>query len=478
MTQFSLFTEKTKKWTAVASILYAHPDLNSEAGRAIARHRAIMLTALGSSLSRFVSIVTILVSLPLTLHYLGPERFGMWAALSAFSLLLSFTDLGIGNSVLTAVAQSAAGSEKSDLRRVISSAYVAMSLISLAILIALALAYPFVSWDRLFNVSSPIAIKESGPAAATFFIILALTGPLALINRIQAGLQEGFRSSLWQSVANVAALLALVAATQSNASLPWLVLAMAGTPVFVALINSIDFFMFRRPDIRPRLSVIEGVTMRRLSSDGLLFLVLQGCAAIMFQSNPIIVAQILDAKAVAAFAVPDRLFGVIGAVLAIVLTPLWPSYGDAVARGDFEWAKRTLRRSLIFSICSASVLAVILMLAGQTFIHWWVGSSVAVPFTLIAGLAVWKVMEAAGNAVAMFLNGANQLGVQVACALVTTIASVVLKVWFTSSIGIAGIPLGMIISYGVFALPFLGTCTSRALHRLSDAQKLPKGNET
>jgi O-antigen/teichoic acid export membrane protein len=478
MAQFSLFAEKTKKWMALASLSYGHLDLSSEAGRAAARHRAIVLTALGATFSRFVSIVTILVSLPLTLHYLGPERFGMWATLSAFSLLLSFTDLGIGNSALTAVAQSVGRSEKSDLSRVISSAYGAMSLISLAILIALAITYPFVDWDRLFNVSTPIAKKESGPAAATFFIILALTGPVALINRIQSGLQQGFRSNLWQSVANMAALLALVVATQSKASLPWLVLAMAGTPVVVALINSIDFFMFRRPDIRPRLSAIEGVTMRRLSSDGALFLMLQGCAAIMFQANPIIVAQVLDAKAVAAFAVPDRLFGVIGAVLAIVLTPLWPAYGDAVARGDFEWAKRTLRRSLILSICSASMLAIMLLFAGETLIHWWIGSSVAVPFALIAGLAVWKIMEAAGNAVAMFLNGANQLGVQVACALVTTIASIVLKVWLTRSIGIAGIPLGMILSYGVFALPFLGVSASHALRQLSGAQKISKGIST
>jgi O-antigen/teichoic acid export membrane protein len=201
-----------------------------------------------------------------------------------------------------------------------------------------------------------------------------------------------------------------------------------------------------------------------------MFLVMQGCAAIMFQANPIIVAQVLDAKAVAAFAVPDRLFGVIGAVLAIVLSPLWPAYGDAVARGDFQWVKRTFRRSLIFSIFSAIVLGLILLLAGPTFIHWWIGSAVAVPFALIAGLAIWKIMEAAGNAVAMLLNGANKLRVQVACALVTTIASIVFKVWFTRNFGIAGIPLAMILAYGIFSLPFLGYSVRRALRQLSGSR--------
>lgn len=472
MAHFSHVIRLTKKWIALTDLLYAPSDLSSEAGRATARHRAILLTALASTFGRFVGIATTLVSLPLTLHYLGPERFGMWTALSAFSLLLSFTDLGIGNSVLTAVAQSAGQREKHNLRRVVSSAYVAMGLIAVVILITLAIAYPFVSWDRLFNVATPIAIKEAGPAAATFFVILALTGPLALINRIQSGLQEGFRSSLWQSAANVAALIALVATTQLQASLPWLVLAMAGTPVLVALVNSLDFFMFRQQCIRPRLSMVDGITMRRLSTDGVLFLVLQGCAAVMFQANPIIVAQVLDAGAVAAFAVPDRLFGIVGVVLGLVLMPLWPAYGDAIARGDLEWVKRTLRRSLILSVGSASVLAILILFASPTFIFWWVGNAVAVPFALIASLAVWKVMEATGNAIAIFLNGVNQLGVQVACAIVTSAVSVVLKVWLTSTIGIVGIPLGMIIAYGLFNLPFLGFSVSHGLRRLLCAQKL------
>ena len=35
-------------------------------------------------------------------------------------------------------------------------------------------------------------------------------------------------------------------------------------------------------------------------------------------------------------------------VLAIiVLSPLWPAYGEAVARDDLPWVHRTLRRSVV-----------------------------------------------------------------------------------------------------------------------------------
>ena len=108
---------------------------------------------------------------------------------------------------------------------------------------------------------------------------------------------------------------------------------------------------------------------------------------------------------------------------------------------------------------------------GPTLIDWWVGGAVAVPFAVFAGLGAWKVMEATGHAVVMFLNGANQLTVQVACTAVTAVASVALKVWFTSHIGVAGIPLGMIIAYGIFTLPFLSLAVRHALCRLDDGMK-------
>ena len=444
-----------------------HPaDPATEAGRAQARHRAIALTALASAFARGVAILTALVSVPLTLHYLGTERYGMWMTLSAFSALLSFTDFGIGNSVLTAVAHSAGRENPDGLRQQISSAYAAMSGIAVVILGLLALAYPFVAWDRLFNVTSPLAAAEAGPSAALFFVILALTTPLGLVTRIQLGLQQGFRANLWQGGGSVAALGALVLATRLEASLPWLVLALAGTPVLVSMLNTLDFFLRRRPDLRPRVAAFDGAAVRRLSTDGALFLVLQVCAALLFQINALIIAQVLGASAVATYAVPDRMFAIVGMVLAVVLTPLWPAYGDAVARGDVGWARRTLRRSLVLGIGAAAAMSAVLVLAGPQLIHWWVGNAVSVPFALILGLGVWKVIEAWGNAGAMFLNGINALRIQIVAALANVALSIALKVWWAGLFGLPGVIWATVVSYLLIGVPFTVYAIRSSLRRM------------
>lgn len=462
-------TNLTGRARAFVAALRRPKDPETEAGRAQARHRAIALTALASAFARGLSILTTLISVPLTLHYLGPERYGMWMALSAFSVLLSFADFGIGNSILTAVAHSAGRRDSAELRRQISSAYAAMVGIAAIMLALLAVTYRFVAWDRLFNVTGALAVIEAGPAAATFLAILALTIPFGLVLRIQLGLQQGFRASLWQGAASLAALLALILATWLEASLAWLVLALAGTPVLVSLLNTIDFFWRRQPELRPRLVRLDGGAVRRLSGDGALFLVLQICAALLFQMNAFIVARVQGAEAVAAYAVPERMFAVIATLLALVFTPLWPAYGDAAARGDHRWAWQTLRRSLVLGVGSAAVLSGVLVAAGPQLIRWWVGEGLAVPFALLAGLGLWRVIEAAGNAGAMFLNGVNRLQIQALAAVTCVIVSVPLRLWWTQLFGLPGVIWATVVSYALVALPFMFMAVRSELTRTESA---------
>ena len=454
------------RFVALFAALRQPADLASEAGRAHARNRAIAFTALASAFARGVSILTALVSVPLTLHYLGNERYGMWMTLSAFSALLSFADFGIGNSVLTALARRAGSGDEQGLRVHISSAHGAMSAISLAMLALLALAYPLVDWAALFNARSDLAREEAGPAAIVFLAILALSTPIGLITRVQLGLQQGFRGNVWQGVSSVVTLVVLVAATRLEASLPWLVLALAGTPLLVSMINTIDYFWRVRPGLRPMVRLFDGRAMRSLSVDGGMFLVLQVCAALMFQINTLIIAQLLGAEAVATYAVPERMFAIVGMVLAFVLNPLWPAYGDAVARGDISWVRRTLKISLILGMGGAALMSLFLVLAGPTLLRLWVGSAIEVPFALILGFAVWKVIEAFGNGSAMFLNGINAIGIQLAFAVINVIASVALKIWLVGIYGLPGVMYATCLAYGVIAIPPIVWVVRRSMAKI------------
>ncbi len=466
LSELTDLSPRQKAASALRALLHRPADPHSEAGRAQQRNRAIALTALASAFARGVSILTALVSVPLTLHYLGTERYGMWMTLSAFTALLSFTDFGIGNSVLTALARRSGADDLHGLRVQVSSAYGAMTGIALAMLALLAVAYPFVDWAALFNARGNLARAEAGPAAAAFLAILALSTPLGLIARVQLGLQQGFRGNLWQGAASVITLAVLLAAIRAEASLPWLVLALAGTPQLVSLINTVHYFGWVRADLRPSFRLFDTHAMRSLAVNGGMFLVLQVCAALMFQINALIIAQLLGAEAVATYAVPERMFAIVEMVLGFVLGPLWPAYGEAVARGDIAWVRIVLRSSLVLGVGACAVMSGAMVLAGPQLLHWWVGDAIQVPIALLLGFGIWKIVETAANAVAMFLNGVNELRVQVVLALINVAISFALKIWWTGLFGISGTIFAMIATYCVFMLPFLYIACRKAFEAI------------
>lgn len=428
-------------------------DIASEEMIAWTRNRSIVLAAAAGTLARAFGIITALMSVALALNYLGSERFGMWITLSAFSSLLSLTDLGMGNSIITAVAKGGGRLDTEDMQKQISSAYLAMGSIGVLMLLVLISLYNVVPWAELFNVTDATARNEAGPSSAIFFVILALATPAGLVLRIQMGLQQGFRANLWQCAGSAGSLITLIAATRMEASLPILVLALAGTPVFINLVNTITFFYCSRPDLRPRLAKTSVAVTRQLSSDGGMFLTLQVCFALLFQVNFIIITQVLGAAAVATYAVPERLFTVVAVIMAIVLTPLWPAYGDAAARGDLAWIRQTFGRSLLVGVSCTAAMSTALLLSGPQLIHWWVGDAVHVPFNLLLGLAVWKVIEVIGSASAMLLNGVNDLRIQVLAALTCVALSIPLKLCWAEMFGVSGVIWATVVTYSLVVVP-------------------------
>jgi O-antigen/teichoic acid export membrane protein len=431
-------------------------DSNTPKGRAGERHRRITLTAIASSLSKIISIATILISVPLTLRYLGPERFGMWATISSLSTFLAFADLGIGNGMLTAIATAHGRKDHAAIRGYISSGFYLLSAISIVLLCIFSLVYQILPLNNIFNIKSEIAKAEIRPAVAAFFVGFLLSIPLTVVQRVQMALQQGFLSSLWQCAASILGLVGLLICVHYEAGLPWLVMAMIGSPLITNVLNNIIFFKYMQPDIAPNWGACTATTALRIIRAGGLFFILQVVAALAYASDSLIIAHIMGVSAVAEFSVPERMFSVVTIILTTVLAPLWPAYGEAIARGDLKWVRQTLKRSIIIAAIAASMFSITLVLTGPWLIANWVGKIMIPSFDLLIAFAIWKTIEAIGNSLATFLNGAHIVGLQVAMAIFTALSAVILKFVLIESIGIAGGLWASIISYALLtALPVI-----------------------
>ncbi len=417
--------------------------------RAAHRNRRTALSGSASMLARLVQIGSSLVTVPLTLKYLGNERFGLWMTISSVLAMAAFADFGVGNGVMNSVATAFGRDDILGIRKAISSGMAVLSVIAASTLTFFLMVYPFVNWAHVFRVTSPQAMAEAGPALLVFASCFALNIALDVVQRVQLGIQQGYRYGLWQMCGSMTGLLAVLLGVQMHASLPELVAALAGAPVVSTLLNAVHFFGFSRPDLRPAHDLVSRETISQIARLGALFFVLQVVVSFAYSADNFIIAHTLGAVNVTEYAIPQRMFALVSMMSGMLLTPLWPAYGEAISRGDMGWVRRTLRRSLTLVLGASIGSAVILLLLSHQLIYWWVGSRIQPPFALLLGMAIWSIMDCCGNAIAMFLNGASVIKFQIIVALMFGVGCVASKLIFVRYFGLVAVPWSTIISYGL-----------------------------
>jgi O-antigen/teichoic acid export membrane protein len=422
-------------------------ELDSKA-RSRERYRRAILSGAASALARLFSVSSVLISIPITLHYLGVDRFSVWMTITSLTILLSFADFGLGNGLMNAVSRSDANADPAAVRSYISSALVVLLIIAGIAIAGALLIGPALPWSRWLAVKSgAISDAEITEAMIAFIICIAVAIPANLVQKVQLGLQMGYLASGWQLLSSVATLGALLAAVAMRLSLPWLVVAVLGTPSLVFTVSAVVFWTWQRRGYRPNLLLARRDMSLELLRSGGLFLLIQVAGSIAFGSDTIIIAHVLGAQSVAQYSVASKIIDGLGMVCALFLTPLWPAYADAHARGEKAWIVRTLFLSLGTTAVVAVAVSLVLVAVSRPLILLWVGPQIPYSLALIAVCAAWGVIKTTGSALAMFLNGVGMIGFQAVTATIFSIAVVAAKVEFARAFGIIGVPLALSIVY-------------------------------
>src|SRR5262249_37187893 len=172
-------------------------DASTIEGRAQERYRRAMLTSAAGLLARVVTIATAFVSVPLTVGYLGTERYGMWLTLSSALAFGAVGNYGIGSGLLNAVSRASAGDDRAEAQRYISSAFAILLGCAIIFGAIFCMMYERIDWAVLFNVKSPLAAQEA-KLAVTVGVICWLVGLVVDITpRVYIGYQAAFANELW-----------------------------------------------------------------------------------------------------------------------------------------------------------------------------------------------------------------------------------------------------------------------------------------
>lgn len=400
-------------------------------------------------LSKGVNVIVGVISVPLTVRYLGGERYGVWITISTALAWITLADFGMSSSLTNALSEAYA-SERNDL----AQSYFA-SAFWLLILVALVLGFVFfscwrlVDWDRVFNVETAQAQAELAPAVAVAFVIFLLNFPFSSISKIYGAYQEVAIANAWTATGSVLGLLGLVVVTYLKGSLVALILAVSGAALLTSMISAIWVFWRSKPWLIPHPARITRDAIKKLSELGGMFFVLQLAWLALFQTDNLIIAHFLGARSVTPYSVTWRLFTYASIFQLLAGSSYWPAYSEAFSRGDRAWVRHSFRINFAVTIVSTLCLAIPMVLFGQWIIGKWAGAQAVPTFGLLCLMGVWSVINAAMSSQACILAGTGKIKGQTIYAILAAVVNLALSIVLVQRIGLTGVILGTVAAYAV-----------------------------
>jgi O-antigen/teichoic acid export membrane protein len=411
------------------------------------RGRRILHTGAWSMIAKTAAAANVFLTVPFVLHALGTAQFGAWATLVSLVTFAGFLDFGFGNGTMNLVAAAHGRGASDEVASILNEGRRTLFRVALWLAAAAAVALPLAPWHRLLGMPGAMAAVSRVSAAAVLFAIV-LAVPLNLANRVQLGVGRGDRAFRWQAVGQVLTMAVVIGLAKAHASLPVLTAAAVATPLLSSIGNTLQ--LSRDPEMATPTTLSRNPEIAaHIRREGILFFVLQLAAALSFSADLPLISALRGPTEAGTYAIVQRLFWIVPMGLSLIWMPLWPIYRQALAAGQHAWVVRTLRRSLLLAVLGACAAAIVLALGFDRIIGFWVHRPLAVSGILLAGFAVWCPIEAAGTAIATFLNAASVMRYQVIVASVFAVLCVGAKSWVIVNLGVWSIPWAAAIIYAV-----------------------------
>jgi O-antigen/teichoic acid export membrane protein len=416
------------------------------------RSRSLMRGTAAAIVARAIGSLTGIITVPLTVRYLGAERYGAWMTISSVLIFLGFSDFGLAASLTNALGNAFGKDDREGARRYVTTALFALSVVAILLVLAgITFARPLAR--LIFPTVDPAVLDgEIIPALIIALSIFALNFPLMVTNRVLAAYQENATANLWIMASSVANLIGILVVIQFRGGLPLLVLGSAGSGLLINTISSIWLYGWHKPWLAPTRSAADLGFARELFFTSWKFFIISVGWLVNSQTDNLIIAHYLGPSQVTPYSVTFRLFAYATLLQGLAAQSIWPAYTEALARKDFDWIKGIYGKNLKWNLIIVIAIVCILAISGRTLIRLWAGEVAVPPFSMIVWMAMWNIILAYLFVAASFLQATNHITGLTLYGSVTAVLNIVLSILFVRSYGISGVIAATVIAYTVSSL--------------------------
>jgi O-antigen/teichoic acid export membrane protein len=411
------------------------------------RSRSVVRGTAAALVARGIGSLTGIITVPLTVRYLGAERYGAWMTISSVLVFLGFGDFGLASSLTNALGRAFGEDNRESARRFVTTTLAALSVVAILFVLAgITFAAPLAR--AMFpNVDESLLRGEIVPALIIALSIFALNFPLLVTNRVLAAYQENATANLWIMASGVANLIGILIVIWFRGALPLLVLGSAGAGMLVNGVSSIWLFGWHKPWLAPARFAADLKFARELFSTSWKFFIANTAWLVNSQTDNIIIAHYLGPSQVTPYSVAFRLFAYTTLIQGLIVPTIWPAYTEAAVRKDFDWIRGAFRKNVKFASLIVVPLVAILVIFGQQLIKLWAGANAVPPFPVMIWMAVWNIMLSYLFVSGALLQAIDKITGLTIYGILTAILNVGLSIILVKMYGISGVIAATVIAY-------------------------------
>lgn len=376
----------------------------------VIRNTLISIVVKGGSL--FIALFTT----PAYMHFFdNNEILGVWFTLLSVLAWILNCDMGIGNGLRNNLVYAINDKDWDKAKKYISSSYIFLTIVGSLIFLMVRFAGDFVSWNRVFNISTSVISSEIMAAAVQILLAsIILQFILRLVTSVLYALQEAFVPGLMNLLTNSIMLIYVVTSNilgnnNNITNLATVYLFAVNLPLVIA-----TFFVFVKkiPKAAPSISYFKMSYAIEILKIGAAFLWLQLIAMIIDNTNSYLIAVFVNNSAVVEYQIYSKIFNLPMTAVMLLTTSLWSTITKVKAENDWVWIKNCYKKSMKLIIVIA-VMEFIAICPLQLFFDLWLGEkSIIVNYIYAAVFAVSGIVMSLRTVLASYSNGLCELRVQ------------------------------------------------------------------
>jgi O-antigen/teichoic acid export membrane protein len=386
------------------------------------------------------SILINLLLVPITINYVDPMQYGVWLTLSSVVAWFGFFDIGLGNGLKNKLTEAIAKGDYALGKRYVSTTYLILTVIGLCLLALFFLVNHFINWPGILNAPAELA-KELSLVSFIVFSIFCMQFVFQLLDVVCFANQRTSLTSIINFFGSFLGLSIIYFLTKnSHGSLLFLCLSIGVSPLIVQLIFSLVMYRTSFKKLAPSFRFADLRYARDIMGLGFKFFIIQIGLIFFYNSNNIIIAQVLGPEAVTQYNIAFKYFGIITMISVIIMTPLWPAFTEANAKQDYRWIERIVAK---FEKISLVILlfGLIMLLISPKVYSMWLGNKVQVPFSLSLVLCLYACLNTYRTIFCYYANGVGKIKIQLLLIIGSGLINIPLAILLSKFLGLPGVIL-------------------------------------